>query len=216
MALTSPHDRRTWLVATRTLMAASIALISVSTAACGGSSGSSAQSASSSTTSASTSSTAASSVSAASGAADPGSTAPILSGLSGAEKTRVAGLIAQAKSEGSLNWIGTVVSTSKDPLIAEFKKEYGLPDLKVNFENQQSSDITARVQSEVTARKVTTDLVSVDGAPAFFATLKQAGALLQYSSPALSAYTASKQFLSDDFGYWVSPDALMYLPVYNP
>jgi iron(III) transport system substrate-binding protein len=142
--------------------------------------------------------------------------APILNTLTGSAKTQTAQLIAQAQQEGELDWLATVVSTSKDPLIAEFKKEYGLPKLTVNFENQETSNVTSRIQSEVTARRVTTDLVAVDGAPTFFASLKQAGALLDYTSPELSAYQGSQKYLSDDFGYWVSPDALMYLPVYNP
>lgn len=142
--------------------------------------------------------------------------APVLSTLTGAAKTQMAELIAEARQEGELDWLATVVSTSKAPLIAAFKKEYGLSGLTVNFENQQTSNVTSRIQSEVTAQRVTTDLVAVDGAPTFFASLKQAGALLNYSSPELSAYAGSQKYLSDDFGYWVSPDALMYLPVYNP
>ena len=149
-------------------------------------------------------------------AAAAAGTAPILATLSGPEKERVAGLIAQAKTEGGLEWITTVVTASKDPLLTEFKKQYDLPDLKINFENIQTSQITSRIQGEASSRKITTDIIGLDGAASFFSTLKDAGALQQYSSPELSAYQGSEKYVSDDFGYWVSPFALMYLPVYDP
>lgn len=141
--------------------------------------------------------------------------APILSTLTGAERTRVATLIAQARKEGEVDWLGTVVSESKASLVTAFEKEYGLPNLNVKFEEQQSGDVTARIQEEVTSNQVTTDLVSVDGAPAFFSALKQAGALLKYNSPELAAYKGSEKYVSDSFGYWVTTDALAFLPVYN-
>lgn len=144
------------------------------------------------------------------------SQAPILKGLSGSAKARIASLISTARSEGALNWIDASIIVSEKPLVAEFKKEYGLPGLKVTFQNVLTSQITSRVDDEVKANKITTDIVGLDGVPEFFTSLKQAGALLKYSSPNLAPYRASAKYVSDDFGYWVSADAVIFLPVYNP
>ncbi|MDQ7904618.1 extracellular solute-binding protein [Phytohabitans sp. ZYX-F-186] len=142
--------------------------------------------------------------------------APILQTLDGDERTRVATLIAQARAEGELNWITPIITESKDPLVNEFKTLYGLPDLKVNFENLQTGQVTSRIQSEVQSRQVKTDFVGLNGSPSFFKTLKDAGMLVQYESPELAAYKGKEQFVSIDPGYWAAPIAVQYLPVYNP
>lgn len=144
------------------------------------------------------------------------SNAPVLATLSADERSRVAGLIGQAKTENGLNWITTVVTAAKDPLLNEFKKRYDIPNLQVTFENMETGQVTARIQGQQQARKVTTDFVALNGSPSFFVALKQAGALLEYRSPELAAYQGTEKFVSADFGYWVSAAGVTYLPVYNP
>jgi iron(III) transport system substrate-binding protein len=151
------------------------------------------------------------------GDVDPSTvSAPILDGLTGEEKTRVATLIAKARQEGTLNWITPIITESKDPLINQFKQLYGLADLKVNFENLETGQVTSRIQSEVQSRQIKTDVVGLNGSPSFFQTLKQAGMLEQYKSPELSAYQGTEKYVTFDPGYWASPIAVQYLPVYNP
>lgn len=141
--------------------------------------------------------------------------APILSTLTGSEHDRVAKLIAQAQNEGALAWIDSVVVGAEKPLEQEFMKEYGLPNIKITLERLSTTQISARLQQEATSRKITTDVVGT-ASQELFSSLKAAGSLLQYSSPELSAYQGTDKYLSDDFGYWVSPDAYAMLPVYNP
>ncbi|KAA9160074.1 extracellular solute-binding protein [Amycolatopsis acidicola] len=142
--------------------------------------------------------------------------APALDGLTGDERTRVATLIAKARSEGALNWITPIITESKDPLIDAFKTRYNLPALQVTFENLQTAQVTSRVQSEVTSRQIKTDVVGLNGSPSFFKTLKDAGMLENYQSPELKAYQGTEKYVSFDPGYWASPIAVQYLPVYNP
>jgi len=142
--------------------------------------------------------------------------APVLDSLTGDERTRVATLIAKARSEGALNWITPIITDSKDPLIEAFKQRHNLPGLQVSFENLQTGQVTSRVQSEVTSRQIKTDVVGLNGSPSFFKTLKDAEMLENYRSPQLTAYQGADKFVSIDPGYWASPIAVQYLPVYNP
>ncbi|WP_202237227.1 ABC transporter substrate-binding protein [Actinacidiphila reveromycinica] len=141
--------------------------------------------------------------------------APILSGLSGAERTRVATLIAQAKSEKSFTWVDSVVApTTASAMITEFQKEYGLT-FKPTFERLTSGDLSTRIQQEVTAQNFKTDFFGV-ASPRLFSTLKQAGALLKYSSPESSHYTYASKYVSEQPGYWIAPVAYSFGVIVNP
>ena len=51
-----------------------------------------------------------------------------------AEKARVQKLIEGAKKEGGLSWIGVQIEPGHaEPIIAEFKRHYGLNDLKGEY-----------------------------------------------------------------------------------
>jgi iron(III) transport system substrate-binding protein len=143
--------------------------------------------------------------------------APILSTLSGSERDRVAGLIQVAQKEGELSWLDAVVVPDTAAKFADaFKQRYGLPNAKINFERQNTGQVTSRVQEEVKGGKVTVDLFAV-ASPRLFYALKDADALLQYDSPEYAHYESSKKAgLTFEPGYWMSPVAYTFAPITNP
>ena len=142
-------------------------------------------------------------------------TSPVLGTLSGAQRTAVAALICQAKSESSLTWIDSVVApTTASAMMAEFEKQYGLT-AKLSYERLTSGELSAEIQQEVTASKVTTDFFGT-ASPALFTELKSANALLNYTSPWSSTYVYAEKYVSEDPGYWIAPDAYAFGIIVNP
>lgn len=141
--------------------------------------------------------------------------APILANLQGQAKTRVADLIQQARSEGSLAWIDSVpVPKTAQAMFSEFQKEYGLPNVKLNFERISTANIGARLEQEVQAGHITTDMAAA-AFPALWRKLKAANALEHYVSPQAVNYAASAKYVDDNPGYWISPDAFAIIPMAN-
>ncbi len=143
------------------------------------------------------------------------SSAPILSTLQGAEQTRVAGLIAEARQEGTLNWLDSVPApTTAKQMIAAFETAYGLPSVTINYTRSSTAAIGATLQQEVQSGKITTDIFGV-GNPILFVQLKQIGALANYNTPAASAYAEFQSDFPDDPGYYMTTDAYSFSPVAN-
>ncbi len=143
--------------------------------------------------------------------------APILGTLSGAERDRVAALIQAARQEGELNWLDAVVVPASAAAMGKaFKARYGLSNLQINHERIQTAAVTAHVQEEVRAGRVTIDVFAV-ASPRLFYDLKAANALLQYDSPEYAYYeSARKAGLTHEPGYWLSPVAYTFAPITNP
>ncbi len=79
--------------------------------------------------------------------------APILKSLSGAEKARVAKLIAGAKKEGSFSWATNLAPVkAAKALEKDFKKYYGLPGVKFRFAMRKSGVIRTSVTEMFEAR----------------------------------------------------------------
>ncbi|HEY7062624.1 MAG TPA: extracellular solute-binding protein [Chloroflexota bacterium] len=143
--------------------------------------------------------------------------APVLGGLSGAERDRVEALIHAARQEGELDWLDAVVVPASAVEMGEaFKARYGLPDLQIHHERIQTAGVAARIQEEVKADHVTVDVFAV-ASPRLFYDLKAANALLQYDSPEYVHYDSSKKAgLTFEPGYWMSPVAYTFAPITNP
>lgn len=126
--------------------------------------------------------------------------------------------IEAARQEKELNWVDSVVVPSSATKIAEaFKRRYGLPNLKVNHRRLDSGKVGALITEEVKANRVTIDIFAT-ASPRLFYSLKEAGALAQYSSPEYKFYrqTNEKNRLTNEPGYWMSPVAYVQAPVANP
>ncbi|MEK6710580.1 MAG: hypothetical protein AABZ64_08370, partial [Nitrospinota bacterium] len=130
--------------------------------------------------------------------------APILRELQGAERERVAKLIEAAKKEGQLDYVSHYlqVGTARK-MEAEFKRLYGLPDMKFSFADRTTSIILRRVEEEVRANKVTADVLLVS-AVSWLHSLKRRGELTKYDSPDDKHYAPAEKAKMNGSGHWVA------------
>ena len=131
-----------------------------------------------------------------------------------AEKARVQALIEGAKKEGQLSWIGVQIEPGHaDPIIAEFKRYYGLNDLKGEYTYAATGAIVTRVEQLLKAKRNNFDIVW-NASWAWYKDLLKRNEILKYESPNYAAYTLSDKHGMSVKGYWVS-DAYAFAPVYN-
>jgi iron(III) transport system substrate-binding protein len=130
------------------------------------------------------------------------------------EKARVQALIDGAKKEGALSWIGVQIEPGHaDPILAEFKRYYGLNDLKGEYTYGATGAIVTRVEQLLKAKRNNFDIVW-NASWAWYKDLLKRGELMQYDSPHYAAYTLSDKNGMSQKGYWVS-DAYAFAPVFN-
>jgi iron(III) transport system substrate-binding protein len=155
-------------------------------------------------------------VSAAGACAHPSSiSAPVLSTLTGTQRSQTATLICQAKSESSFTWIDSVVApATAAAMIKEFQQQYGL-SFKLNYNRLTSGELSTQIQQQVTASKINTDFFGTSS-PELFSELKDSNALLHYTSPESSHYTYAAKYVSEQPGYWIAPVAYAFAIVVNP
>lgn len=131
------------------------------------------------------------------------------------EKARVQKLIEGARKEGALSWIGVQIEPGHaEPILAEFKRHYGLDTLNGEYTYAGTGEIVTRVEQLLKARRNTFDIVWT-ASPAWYKDLVKRGELMQYESPYYKDYTLSDKNDMTEKGYWVS-DAYAFAPVYNP
>jgi iron(III) transport system substrate-binding protein len=140
---------------------------------------------------------------------------PALAALAnGAEHSRVAKLIAGAKKEGALEWVGVYSEPEQGKQILEaFKKQYGLPDLRTEYSYVGTGELIARINQLLRAGRNNFDIVWTSSW-AWYKDLLKAGELLKYESPYYKEYTLSNAAGMSEDGYWVS-DAYTQSPLYN-
>ena len=134
--------------------------------------------------------------------------APILEGLSPAEKARVQKLIEGAKKEGKVvmltNTMGPDIAL---PLFEDFKKQYGLPNVRLAHTMKRSGGVISTIKKDISAKRDTFDIVQV-GSPAFFWQLDKRNALMEYKSPYyenfISEVTGNKLGAVAKPGYFIS------------
>jgi iron(III) transport system substrate-binding protein len=131
-----------------------------------------------------------------------------------AEKARVKALIDGAKKEGALSWIGVQIEPGHaDPIIAEFKRYYGLDDIKGEYTYGATGAIVTRVEQLLKAKRNNFDIVW-NASWAWYKDLLKRGEIMQYESPHYAAYTLSDKHGMSQKGYWVA-DAYAFAPVFN-
>ena len=127
-------------------------------------------------------------------------------------------MIAAAKQEGELSWIDTIVVPPSAKVIGEaFIKHYGLPEsFKFQHQRMGTGPTSTRVAQEVQSGNITIDVFGA-AAPAFFADLKKANALMRYDSPEYAYYTKARENgLPYNEGYWQAAVAYCFAPITNP
>ena len=140
---------------------------------------------------------------------------PVLEAASSpAEKERVSKLIEEARKEGLMEWAGVFIEPEQAASIQEdFKKYYGLPDLKMQYSFVGSGALSSQIEQLIKADKVNFDVVWA-AAWSWFKDLHKRGEIMQYDSPFYKDYTLSKDAGMSLDGYWAS-DARTYQPMYN-
>ena len=144
---------------------------------------------------------------------------PILGELSGAEKERVAKLLAGAQKEKEL----AIITNSLDPpfaqvLFKDFQEYYGLPHIRMRHTMKRSGPVISSVRKDISAGQHTFDLLQV-GAPDFFHQLMRRNALMKYDSPAYKNFspdvTGEKKGADGVPGYYISGQVLTFSIAYN-
>ena len=150
-------------------------------------------------------------------AADP----PALAKLTGAEKERVAKLIAGAKKEKELiaysaNWRPDV----QEMILPVFRKEYGLSesDLKINVLSIRTGAVVTKVTEELRAKVYKTDIVNT--APAsWFNELIGHGEIMAYNCPEYKYFSplmADPKVGEANPPYFISSEIYPVGLTYNP
>ena len=131
-----------------------------------------------------------------------------------AERARVQALIEEARKEGALSWIGVQIEPGHaDAILAEFKRYYGLDDLKGEYTYASTGAIVTRVEQLLRAKRNDFDIVW-NASWAWYKDLLKRGEIMKYESPSYAAYTLSDRHGMSAKGYWVA-DAYAFAPVYN-
>lgn len=132
-----------------------------------------------------------------------------------AEKARVQKLIEGAEREAALSWIGVQFDPDgAEPIIAEFKRHYGLDNLKSDYSYTPTGQIIARIEQLLRDKRNNVDIVWTSSW-AWYKDLLNRGEIMQYDSPYYKEYTLSDKNGMSEPGYWVS-DAYAFAPLYNP
>ena len=130
------------------------------------------------------------------------------------EKARVAALIELAKKEGQLSWIGVQIEPGHaNAILTEFKRYYGLNDLKGEYTYAATGAIVTRVEQLLKAKRNNFDIVW-NASWAWYKDLLKRGEIMKYELPNYAAYTLSDKHGMSQKGYWVS-DAYAFAPIYN-
>lgn len=129
---------------------------------------------------------------------------PVLKGLSGSERERVAALIEGAKKEKELVLWGSHI----EPLVVKkveglFRQEYGLADFIIKDTYAGTGEIVAKVEELIRAKRPMVDVVWTSAYTWSLDLLKR-GLVMQYQSPEYKHFTLSDKAGLTEPGYWVS------------
>jgi iron(III) transport system substrate-binding protein len=135
---------------------------------------------------------------------------------SAAQKEPVRALIAAAVKEGSVSYWDTVIqSNTNAALVAAFRKYYGLPtEFAVNYSLSTTTGLVTRVEQEVSAGRVTMDVVAVASLPWVYDKIK-AGQIMHYNSPQYAFYRAVFDKKLGKDGYFAFNGAYVFVPMWN-
>jgi iron(III) transport system substrate-binding protein len=142
--------------------------------------------------------------------------APALQNAAPEERARLEKLIEGAKQEGALSYLDTVLQPStNDDLVAAFRKHYGLPSsFKVNYALTTTGNLVTRVEQEIGADRVTTDVVAI-ASPTWAFEQVAAHNVMEYASPEYKNYSkVFEQGFGQD-GYFAFNGAYVFVPMWN-
>lgn len=131
------------------------------------------------------------------------------------EKARIKSLVDSARKKGVLSWIGVQFDPPRAaPIIAEFKRYYGLDNLRVDYTYAGTAEIVSRIEQNLRDKNNSIDIVWTSSW-AWYKDLLKRGEIMKYESPYYKDYTLSDKNGMSEPGYWVS-DAYTFVPLYKP
>jgi iron(III) transport system substrate-binding protein len=132
-----------------------------------------------------------------------------------AERARVEALIDSARKEGALEWTGLMILPEHaQEILADFKKYYGLNNLRTEYTYSSSGELITRVEQLLKAKRNNFDVIWTV-AWGWYNDLLKRNELMKYDSPRYAEYTLSNEAGMSKSGYWVS-DAYTFSPMFNP
>ncbi len=133
-----------------------------------------------------------------------------------AERGELRALIAAAVKEGELSyWDAVIQPDTNAALGAALRGYYGLPaGFKVNYSLSASAALVTRVDQELSAGRVTMDVVGIASLPWVHEKIKQ-GHVMRYDSPQYRYYReAFEKGLGRD-GYFAFNGAYIFIPMWS-
>lgn len=141
---------------------------------------------------------------------------PALKGTSQQEAARIKALIAGAEKEGGMSYIDAVIQPStNDALVAAFREYYGLPSsFQVHYTLSNTSGLITRIQQEIDASRVTTDVVDI-ASPSWVFEKAKNGNILKYASPQYAHYTKVFEMGLAKKDYFAFNGSYVFVPMWN-
>ena len=127
---------------------------------------------------------------------------PALKGVTdSAERARVEALIDGARKEGALEWTGLMILPKHaQEVLADFKKYYGLNDLRTEYTYSSSGELITRVEQLFKAKRNNFDIIWTV-AWGWYNDLLKRNELMKYDSPRYAEYTLSNEAGMSKPGY---------------
>ncbi|MCC7039978.1 MAG: substrate-binding domain-containing protein [Burkholderiales bacterium] len=145
-----------------------------------------------------------------------GADAPALQALSGAARQQLEKTIAAAEKEGRVDYTEVVMAAeTADALAAAFRKHYGLnTSFLVNYTHAGTTAAVTRIDQEIAAKRVRTDVASIS-VPTWVFGHAKAGNIMEYQSPEYKHYRRAFDLKLGKEGFFVLNGGYFFVPVWD-
>lgn len=142
--------------------------------------------------------------------------APALQGVTGAARQKLEQTISAAEKEGSVDYIEVVMAPeTAEALAVAFRKHYGLDNsFKVNYTHAGTTAAVTRIDQEIAAKRVRTDVASISVPPWVFAHAA-AGDIMEYHSPEYQSYRRAFDLKLGKDGFFVMNGGYFFVPMWD-
>ncbi|MBE7522288.1 MAG: substrate-binding domain-containing protein [Burkholderiales bacterium] len=142
--------------------------------------------------------------------------APALQALSGPAKQEMEKTIAAAAREGRVDYTEVVMAAeTAQALTVAFRKHYGLDSsFVVNYTHAGTTAAVTRIDQEIAAKRVRTDVASISVPTWVFAHAK-AGNIMEYHSPEYKFYRRAFELKLGKEGFFMMNGGYFFVPVWD-
>jgi iron(III) transport system substrate-binding protein len=141
---------------------------------------------------------------------------PALQGVSGDARQQLEKTIAAAEKEGSVDYIEVVMaSETADALAVAFREKYGLSrSFAVNYTHAGTTAAITRIEQEIGAKRVRTDVASIS-VPNWVFARASAGDLMEYHSAEFKHYGRAFELKMGKDGFFALNGAYFFVPMWD-